>query len=234
MADLIRLDDPETVVSLRRSARARRLTLTVPQNGDPPRVTAPPHASAAEIRMFLLRQSDWLRRALDRAPALVRVAPGARLPVAGRMLTIETAPGPRHPPHIEGERLIVQGRGDAGPRIRVWLKEGARAALSPVVAACAAEIGAAPGRITMRDTKGRWGSCTSRGDLMFSWRLAMAPPDVLDYVAAHEAAHLIEMNHGPRFWALVTRLRPGWKSRRDWLRHQGAALHRYRFEAQED
>ncbi len=231
MAGLIRLDDPDTEVTVRRSAQARRMTLSVPQNGDLPRLTVPTRATDPDIRMFLLRQSDWLRGALARAPELVAVGPGTRLPVGGALLTINAVPGPRHAPFVDQNSLIVPGAGAPGPRIAAWLKERARAALAPIAQACAREVGGNIGRISLRDTKGRWGSCTSRGDLSFSWRLAMAPPEVLDYVAAHEAAHLIEMNHGPRFWALVTRLRPGWERQRDWLKREGAALHRYRFDA---
>ncbi len=184
--------------------------------------------------MFLMRQADWLRAALARAPAQIRIAPGAQLPVAGRMLLIESRPGLRRAPRIENETLAFYGRGAPGPRAAAWLKERARAAITPIVADSVAEIGAKFGRISLRDQKGRWGSCTSRGDLSFSWRLAMAPPAVLDYVAVHEAAHLLEMNHGPRFWALVTRLRPNWKRQRDWLRVEGPDLHRYRFDANEE
>ncbi|MEX2520144.1 MAG: SprT family zinc-dependent metalloprotease [Paracoccaceae bacterium] len=227
----LRLDDPATDVVIRRSPRARRLTLTVPQTGAPPRLTAPHGASEAELRMFLLRQSDWLRAALDRAPAIVAVEAGALVPVAGRLLRVETPTGPRRPPRIDGDLLIVEGAGAPGPRIAAWLKERARAAILPVATDCAKEIGAKMGRLTMRDQTGRWGSCTSRGDVSFSWRLAMAPPAALDYVAAHEAAHLIEMNHGPRFWALVTQLRPEWRRQREWLRREGPALHRFRFAA---
>ncbi len=229
--ELIQLDDPEISIAVRRTKRARRLTLTVPQDGGPPRVSAPPRVPMSEIRMFLLRQGDWLRQAMARAPEAEIVRIGARLPIAGTMLEIVERTGSRRPPVIEGDRLILQG-GDqnaAGKRIEVWLKEVARAALTPIAEDCAEAVGGRIGKITMRDTKGRWGSCSSEGNLNFSWRLAMAPPAVLDYVAAHEAAHLIEMNHGPRFWALVEDLRPDWRDQRSWLRKKGGALHRYRF-----
>lgn len=232
-AELIQLDDPDITVAIRRSKQARRLTLTVPHDGGPPRVTAPPRVATSEIRMFLLRQGDWLRSAVDRAPEAEVVRIGGRVPVAGRTLEIAARPGPRRPPFVEGDRLIIQG-GDpaaAGKRIEVWLKEVARAALTPIAEDCADAVGGRIGKITMRDTRGRWGSCSSHGNLNFSWRLAMAPPAVLDYVAAHEAAHLIEMNHGPRFWALVEGLRPDWRDQRAWLRKQGGALHRFRFSA---
>lgn len=181
--------------------------------------------------MFLLRQADWLRKAMARAPAIVPVIPGAEIPVAGEMIRIETRPGPRRAPQLIGGALVISGRGAPGPRIAAWLKERARAALLPVVTEAAEALGAEFGKITLRDQKGRWGSCTSRGDLSFSWRLAMAPEAALDYVAVHEAAHLLEMNHGPHFWAHVTRLRPEWKHQRDWLRQEGSSLHRFDFRA---
>lgn len=235
MAQLLRLEGLGVPVEIHRSARARRITLTVPRTGAPPRLTAPHHVPPAELRMFLLRQEDWLRDALARTPRPVVIADGAELPVAGKMLRIATRPDARRaPPRIEGDSLLIEGPGAAGPRIAAWLKERARASLAPIAAEAAAELGASIGRISLRDQKGRWGSCTSRGDLSFSWRLAMAPPEALDYVAVHEAAHLIEMNHSPRFWALVTRLRPNWKEQRNWLRLSGPELHRYRFKTEED
>lgn len=232
MTETIALDDPAVEIVLRRSARARRITLTVPRNGEAPRVTAPPRVGESEIRMFLLRQADWLRDALARAPVVETVDDGVYLPVDGRDLRVVRADGPRRPPRVEGDALILSGQGAPGPRIAAWLKERARSALLPIVEDSAEALGARFGRITMRDPKGRWGSCSARGDLNFSWRLAMAPPEVLDYVAVHEAAHLREMNHGPRFWALVEQLRPDWRDQRAWLRKEGAALHRFRFDGE--
>jgi predicted metal-dependent hydrolase len=84
-------------------------------------------------------------------------------------------------------------------------------------------------QISLRDTRSRWGSCSAEGRLMYSWRLIMAPPSVLDYVAAHEVAHLVQMNHSEAFWAVVQGLYPGWQRQRDWLRHQGGALHVWDF-----
>lgn len=235
MTSHLRLETLDVSIAVHRSGRARRITLTVPKTGAAPRLTAPPHVGAAELRMFLLRHEGWLQNALARAPKEVAVADGAPLPVSGRNLRLKLRPEERRrPPRIEGEFLILDGPGAPGARAVAWLKERARAAIVPIAAEAAAEFGASIGELSFRDQKGRWGSCTSRGDLSFSWRLAMAPPEALDYVAVHEAAHLIEMNHGPRFWALVTRLRPNWKQQREWLRTKGPELHRYNFSAQGD
>ena len=232
-AEVIRLGEVD--VSVRRSARARRLTLTVPRNGDAPRLTAPPRASARELRMFLMRQEDWLTAALSRRPAPLIVAPGAVLPVAGAPLTVTHRPGRRRPPVVEGDALILTGGAveETGPRIRAWLKTRTATEGGRIVREAAEVMGApAPTRITARDMKSQWGGCTSGRSISLSWRLAMAPARVLDYVAVHEAAHLREMNHGPRFWALVAAARPDWKRDRDWLRAEGPMLHRARFDAE--
>ena len=232
---LVRLGEPPVEVELRRNARARRFTLTVPQAGGPPRLTMPKYASEREARAFLSKQGDWLRGAMARRPGEVIVGIGSRIPVEGRLRTVVAMPGRRLPPVAHGDALVLTGGApdEAGRRIEAWLKLSARTRLAAISEAAAGRIGARVARIALRDTRGRWGSCSSRGNLNFSWRLAMAPAHVLDYVAVHEAAHLVEMNHGPRFWALVERLRPDWRTSRDWLRREGASLHRYRFSAAE-
>ncbi|TVQ54702.1 MAG: M48 family peptidase [Rhodobacteraceae bacterium] len=226
MPEVIRLDDPAVTVLLRRSARARRFTLTVRPGEDAARLTAPAAAPAREARLFLERQAEWLRGAMARAPSIEPVAVGSTLPVEGRPVTIR--PAARGPCRIDGDALLAPPT-RVGPAVAAFLKTRARDALAPAAHAAAATLGAPIRSITLRDTRSRWGSCTARGDLSFSWRLAMAPPEVLRYVAVHEAAHLLEMNHGPAFWALVSRLRPGFAAERAWLRREGAALHRYRF-----
>ena len=112
-----------------------------------------------------------------------------------------------------------------------WLREQARQACLAAVTRHAAAGGWRPGRITLRDPRSRWGSCNAGGDLMFSWRLIMAPAAVLDYVVAHEVAHLAELNHSPHFWAVVRRLCPDHAPAREWLRRHGASLHGHHFAA---
>lgn len=228
---IIDLDDPPVSVRLRFSPRARRFTLRLDRAGGVV-LTLPPGIPMAEARMFLMRQADWLARALARRPAPVRVGPGTRLPVEGRMVQVRCLPGPRRAPRLDGDALVLQGAdsASAGSRAVAYLKLRARDRLVPAARDFADQIGKTVTAVSMRDTVSRWGSCSAAGRLSFSWRLAMAPPDVLDYVAAHEAAHLAEMNHGPRFWALVERLMPDYRTRRDWLRTRGRDLHLYRFD----
>jgi predicted metal-dependent hydrolase len=225
----IDLDDPPCRVRLVRSPRARRFTLRLETCGTGAVLTVPLDIPAAESRRFLARHAGWLRAALARQPDTTIVGPGIELPVAGVPVTVVARPGARRPPALEGGELILQGAGAEGQRIAAWLKLRARDALMPAARGYARRLGREIAQISLRDTRSRWGSCSSRGALSFSWRLAMAPPAVLDYVAAHEAAHLVEMNHSPRYWALLESLLPDHASHRAWLRREGRRLHAFSF-----
>ena len=202
-------------MSLRVSSLDGRVTLTLPK-----------HAPLRAARAFLDEQAEWLKGARAGLTPQVPVAPGVRLPIEGRLVTV-VAGGPGAP-RLEGDAILVRANG-AGARIEAFLKTLARERLAAAVDVHARRIGAEAGRITLRDTRSRWGSCSSRGDLMFSWRLILAPPSVLDYVAAHEVAHLRHMDHSAAFWALTARLCPAHAEAREWLRREGPGLHRYVF-----
>ena len=219
---------PPVDVELRRSARARRFSLRVSRLDGRVTLSLPLAAREAEAIRFLHAQEDWLRAALARMPGMAVVGIGSALPVEGQLLTLVSGSG--RSPRREDDSLILPGDPSrAGVRAAAFLKVLARDRL---VAACdlhAGRLGRTFGKLSLRDTRSRWGSCTSDGGLMFSWRLIMAPPAVLDYVAAHEVAHLAQMNHSPAFWALVQGLCPGYGAHRAWLRGQGQSLHGYRF-----
>jgi predicted metal-dependent hydrolase len=132
----------------------------------------------------------------------------------------------------DGDMLLVPGAPDrVAARIAGFLKQTARDRLAASSDHYANALGRSYTRLTLRDTRSRWGSCTADGGLMYSWRLIMAPPEVLNYVAAHEVAHLAEMNHSDAFWQVVTRLYGDYRAPRRWLREKGGDLHRYRFGA---
>jgi predicted metal-dependent hydrolase len=220
--------DPDIEITLRRSARARRLSLRVSGLDGRVTLTLPSRASRREAMAFAEERAGWIRAALAERPAGSVAGLGAAIPFEGGSLRIEAAAvrGPRR----DGDRLLVPPDPDrAGLRVAAFLREAARTRLVPAVDRHAATLGRAVTRVTLRDPRSRWGSCTGKGDLMFSWRLVMAPPEVLDYVAAHEVAHLEEMNHSPAFWAVVARLCPDYPRHRAWLRREGTALHRFSF-----
>lgn len=222
--------DPPIAVQLRRSARARRYSLRVPATGGTPVLTLPQRAPEAEGLAFAASRRAWLIDQLAARPPEVIIAPGVVVPIEGTPCRIVLGQGRKV--QREGDMIALPGpEARLGARLQGYLRTLARDRLSAACDHHAARLGRAYTRLDLRDTRGRWGSCSSAGRLMFSWRLVMAPPAVLDYVAAHEVAHLAQMNHGPRFWAEVARLCPGHDAQRAWLRQQGTGLHRYRFDA---
>jgi len=212
---------------LRRDPRARRLVLRVGRGGAGPVLTFPPGLSLGTLHAFLTDQKDWLRQRIADQPPARRVGDGSPVPLGDGLLTIRAATGRLR---REGDLLLVPGPSSMIPvRAGAFFREAARSACTAAITRHAPAVGRRVGRITLRDPRARWGSCTATGDLMFSWRLVLAPSAVLDYVVAHEVAHLREMNHGPDFWALVGRLCPDFPLRRDWLRRNGAGLHAWDF-----
>ena len=179
---------------------------------------------------FLRAQEDWIRRALSNVVPGDLVGMGAQILVEGRLLTV--TPGKGRSPVVEGDHLLVPGDvARVSVRVAAWLKLRARDRLALASDSYAARIGRRYRTLTLRDTRSRWGSCTAEAGLMYSWRLIMAPPPVLDYVAAHEVAHLAEMNHSPAFWSVVEGLMPDYRTHRRWLKAEGHRLHSYRFGA---
>jgi len=229
MGQLTLPGNPPINVMVRRSSRARRISLRVSGIDGRVSLTLPRSISEAEGLSFVQQKAGWLRKHLDRRPETIVIAPGSELPIEGELRQVLSGPGRRVT--LDTETLWVPGAPErAGPRLRSWLKTMARERLAAASDDYAARLGRSYSGLTMRDTRSRWGSCSSQGRLNYSWRLIMAPPDVLDYVAAHEVAHLMEMNHSQAFWDTVARLKPGFNSPRAWLRRHGADLHRYRFE----
>ncbi len=220
--------NPPVELTLRRSPRARRISLRVSGLDGMVTLTLPRGVSEHEALRFAQTKGEWLRAQLRDKPALVSVGWGVDLPVEGQLLRIEPGTGKRVIP--DGQVLNVPGpEHSVSSRLQAFLKTLARDRLAATSDRYAAMLGRPYTRLTLRDTRSRWGSCTTAGALMYSWRLIMAPPQVLDYVAAHEVAHLQEMNHSAAFWSLVEDLVPDYAEPRQWLRKNGAALHGYRF-----
>ncbi|GGE21570.1 hypothetical protein GCM10011390_46130 [Aureimonas endophytica] len=227
MPAAVSFDGREVPLVVRRHPRAKRLTLRLKNGGLS--ITAPPRASSGAILDFIERHRDWARSRLERAEPGITVADGAVLPFRGGSLTLVHEPSRRaavFETRDTGLCLLVGGEAaHFGRRTVEALKRAARADLQAAVDRHAASVGLKPAALTLKDTKSRWGSCTVSRRLAFSWRIVMAPPAVLDYLAAHEVAHFREMNHGPGFWALCRALCPDMEAGRLWLKEHGAALH---------
>ncbi|MEJ2000892.1 MAG: SprT family zinc-dependent metalloprotease [Maritimibacter sp.] len=222
--------DPPIELVLKPSARARRLSLRVSRLDGRVTLTLPKNASRRHALAFAEDQAGWIRRQLAGQAQGTRPMPGTQLPIGGEAQKILTNHGLRSPRLTEAGIEVPARDPERTPaRLAAFLKLEARSALAEAVEHYADALGVTHGKITLRDTRSRWGSCSSTGDLMFSWRLIMAPPEVLDYVVAHEVAHLIEMNHSRAFWAVVAQVCPDYKAPRQWLHDNAPSLHRYRF-----
>ncbi len=228
MSDPILPGNPPIPLILRRSAQARRISLRISQLDGRVTLTMPKRLAEREALDFARAKEDWIRKHLEARGIDVRVVLGAQLPVGGQMLTVTQGQG--RSVFIGLDEVAVPGPADRIPKkLAAYLREVARDRLAGACDDYADRLGKSYTRLTMRDTRSRWGSCTSDGGLMFSWRLIMTPPEVLDYVAAHEVAHLAQMNHSPAFWAEVERIYGDYKPPRRWLKKHGSDLHRYQF-----
>lgn len=228
MSDPVLPGDPPIAIRLRRSGRARRISLRISQLDGRVTLTLPSYVAEAEALDFARSKEDWIRDHLSQRAPEILIEPGAELPFAGAPHQIRTGAG-RGVQHDAGV-ITVPARNPTA-RLRAWLREQARAQLVGASDFYAQRLGRSYSRITLRDTRSRWGSCSSQGALMYSWRLILAPPEILRYVAAHEVAHLEEMNHSQAFWDCVHDIHGPYEAPRRWLRQEGNALHRYRFES---
>lgn len=226
------LDEP---VEVRRHPAARRMTLRVSRTSRSVIVTLPMQCDLRQAGKFLTTHLAWVQERLTSMPKPEPLAHGGLIPLRGQphriMFTAQLRGSPvvqqTHP--LQGRpELHVNGDEEFAPRrLRDWLISEARKDLAERVKWHADNLALKAGRLSVRDQTSRWGSCSSTGNLSFSWRLIMAPPQILDYVAAHEVCHLAEMNHGPRFWALVQQTCPDTDEAKHWLQVYGLDLHRY-------
>lgn len=220
-------------VRVRRHAQARRYTLRIQAASREVVLSMPVRGSLREANVFAQKQGAWIAARLSRLPRPQPFAHGAVVPLRGVPHRIEHRRGARGTVWAEcgddgAQLLCVAGETPhIARRVRDYLKREAKNDLERASRAAAAALGVAVRRISIRDQTSRWGSCSTSGVLSYSWRLILAPPFVLDYLAAHEAAHLVEMNHSRRFWRLVESICPDVARAKTWLDAHGSDLHRY-------
>ena len=225
---LLLADGRNIPIYIRQSSRARRILLQVGPYDRKVEVVIPAGVSASEGLKFARSQARWVAGRLSHICEKVPFIDGSTFPLLDQPVTIKQTDNRSAIPILLKNELLVGGQSDTiSGRVRRWLCDRAAKEIKPRVIAMSELLGRKPARISMRDTRTRWGSCSSAGNLNFSWRLVMAPESVLDYVVAHEVAHLRELNHGSRFWTLVDTLCEDVTNARAWLRVNGAHLHRY-------
>jgi hypothetical protein len=229
----IAFDGAVFAVRIRRHRQARRYTLRIQAAKREVVLTIPPRGTLKEARIFVEKHGAWIAARLGRLPLAAPFAQDVVVPLRGEPHRIAHRRGARGTVWTEsdgcGARLLcVAGQAQhLTRRVADFLQREAKRDLEAASRRFARDLGVAIRRLSVRDQASRWGSCSSTGVLSFSWRLILAPSYVLEYLAAHEVAHLVEMNHSARFWRVVSRLVPEHQCAKAWLDAHGAELHRY-------
>ncbi|MGB7287592.1 MAG: SprT family zinc-dependent metalloprotease [Salaquimonas sp.] len=210
--------------------KSKRITLRLLPGGNGLKITMPAYVSDRELDQFLERNKNWVAARRARLPETVELSDGASIPFRGaehRIVHLDRLRGVVEAKIIRDEpSLLVPGDPKYIQRkLLDFLKKQAREELNHAVSRYSALLNVRPKQIRITDSTSRWGSCSSTRTLSFSWRIIMAPPEVLDYLAAHEVAHLREMNHSDRFWNHVREVCPDMERQKAWLRKNGTSLH---------
>ena len=222
-------DEPDLEIFLRKNSNSRRITLRISALDGKITITGPNYLDFAEFKKFAERKKSWLKSKRKSFEPPIFISEGIEIPVAGTLTKILFSEV-RKPKKV-GDILFVSKEKPVSTQVKKYLKEIGRIHLAYICNEFAERLGSEIRKITLRDTRSRWGSCSNDAKLMFSWRLIMAPEDVLAYVAAHEVAHLKHMNHSKDFWETVEYLFGSYKKERAWLKQNGPSLHRYKFES---
>ena len=220
-------DYPTIGATLRRSSQAKRLSLRISSLDGRITITGPHFVPESTFQDFLDSKAEWILANHKHIERII-VDDGASVPVLGKPHVIRTT-NMRKISVVDDQILVPQHRSSIGAQVKGVLKSLARDHLAQASDHYAQSLGHSYQGLRLRDTRSRWGSCSSDGYLMYSWRLVMAPRDVLNYVAAHEVAHLVEMNHAKSFWSVVHDIFGDYEQPRNWLRTSGNQLHRYDF-----
>jgi predicted metal-dependent hydrolase len=231
------LDGEVIEVRVRESDQARTTRIIVGPRR-PLEIIVPRGTQDAKIDSFLASKRTWIAgkvaasRAIAARPAQLGLNRPGVVWLAGEPLPVEPVPGGRAVAELSEGKVLVHGADDAMPAtLERWYRREARRRILAVAEQQAARLGLKFKSVAIRDPKTRWGSCSSRGNLSFSWRLLVAPSEVLEYVVLHELLHLREPNHTKAFWRLVEAARPGWQEQARWLKEHGQELHEYRTSA---
>ena len=223
-----RIDNNEISVSFRESIKAKRLLLSIDARKGIPKIVVPKGSTKSEVDLFLDKEASWILQKLKELPQPTLFENGTKVPVMGTCCKIVHLPLLPLTVQREGNEIIVGGQHqELKNKITRWLMDISHEKVKELAEKKAHQVNGQISSVKVRDPQTRWGSCSNKGNLSFSWRLVLAPPSVMDYVVSHEVAHLKEFDHGARFWKLVSHLCPGYKRPRSWLSKYGSKLLRY-------
>ncbi len=219
---------PEHVI-IKKSPRARRIALRLDPKDQRFHLILPKGISMRRAQRFAEEHEGWMQEKLRDLPTRIEFRHGTALPILGKRVTIHISKKKFRPAIcIEGRKLLVsENDADTAGRIERFLRKFVQAELEILSREKAARIRKKVKSVTVRDPKTRWGSCSSSGALSYSWRIVFAPYVALDYLVAHEVAHLRHMDHSDKFWALCEDLADNYEAGHAWMRENGQELRRY-------
>jgi predicted metal-dependent hydrolase len=225
---VINIEGRNIPVRIRKNTRARRMILRIDNNINGAVVTLPSWTSEREALLMVQEKSDWVLTKLDNMPTKISFESGVQIPFLGEYHIVYHDPNQKEVVKKGENEIRLGGREEhLSRRLGDWLRKEAKIIIQPKAIEMAKKLNGKIGRISIRDTKSRWGSCAASGNLSFCWRLILTPEWVLNYVIAHEVSHLRHMNHGPEFWKTVADFNVRVDAARVWLSKNAEQLHRY-------
>ncbi len=221
-------------VNPRISPKAKRLALRLNRKTFSIDLVIPKRTSTRKINAFVNSNQDWIDKTLSSLPQTVYFSNGAIFPFFGEILTLKITKSSsvkRTKIAIEGSQLCIDTYlNDITPRLKRWIRDETKKRLEKLAFEKASQLGKPLSKVSVRDTHTRWGSCGHKGAISFSWRLAFAPYSSIDYVVAHEVAHLKHMDHSQKFWSTCESLCEDYAQGKSWMRENGLELMRYCFD----
>lgn len=228
LPDYLKVGEEVLPLVIRRHRSAKRICLRYNPTDHAISLTLPRHTRVNDGLVFLMQKSEWLLATLRDMPTKKCIKPGAVIPLLGKRVRVKHEETLRRKWILKDDILSVGGpRDEFAERVTEALKKIASVTLTNLAERDATRISRKVARVSVRDTRSRWGSCSSTARLSFSWRLIFAPREVMEYVVAHEVAHLRHMNHSPAFWNVVAVLCPEFEAAKDWLKLHGKDLYRF-------
>jgi predicted metal-dependent hydrolase len=225
---VVNIEGRNIPVRIRKNTRARRMILRIDNNINGAVVTLPSWTSEREALLMVQEKSDWVLTKLDNMPTKIFFESGVQIPFLGEYHIVYHDPNQKEVVKKGENEIRLGGREEhLSRRLGDWLRKEAKIIIQPKAIEMAKKLNGKIGRISIRDTKSRWGSCAASGNLSFCWRLILTPEWVLNYVIAHEVSHLRHMNHGPEFWQTVADFNVRVDAARVWLSKNAEQLHRY-------
>ncbi|MBL4740184.1 MAG: M48 family metallopeptidase [Sneathiella sp.] len=221
------IEGEEVSFRIKHVANAKRMKLRISASREVVLVL-PKSVSVKKGLVFLEQEKPWITEQISKIQSPIAFENGAIIPLQGENYQICHVPDRRGLVWVEGGKLLVAGKTEHVPRrVYDWILREGKSVISEKALTFAEEIQVEVKKIALKDQKSRWGSCSPRGNLNFSWRLLLMPETILDYVVAHEVAHLRHMNHSADFWALVQKMHPEMETSKSWLKQNGVLFHKY-------